>query len=108
MPHAMYGLEEIGLAGEVVLHFRLHVRHVGRVNESVPIKQYVIVIEVVPEHCLPASRQVDALGIAVEVPDTVIRCGINELVALVHFIQDITILGPFEANGQRCADQFEQ
>ncbi len=83
----------------MVAHFGLYPRHVGGVDEAVPVQQQILLLRVVAEHRLPAAGQKNLLFLAVEIPDSVIRRRRNQRVALVQFVEHPLVMHPLESRG---------
>ena len=92
----------------MLTHTHLYARDVIRMHEVVPVEYHVLVVRVVPKHGLPAARQIDALGITVEIPDTVVRGHGNQRITLLQFIQNFPVPDAFKAYGQRRTKQLHQ
>jgi hypothetical protein len=72
MFHPVYRLEKLCLAFKVLTHSRLHASDIIRVHQVVPVEFDVFLFRIVAKHGFPAPRQIDALCLAVKIPNPVI------------------------------------
>ena len=104
----MDGFEKRRFAFEVLTHAALHPRDIVGMHEVVPVELHVVVVGIVPEHGLPATRQVDALAVAVEVPDTIIGRHRDQRIAFLELLENLLVANAFEAHCQRRAEELHK
>ena len=100
----MHRLEERRLSFQVFTHLALHARHVIRVHQRVPVERDIVVIDIIAKHGLPARGQLDAFGLAVEVPDAVIGGHVDKLAALVDIAEYRPVVEQLQARRQGRTD----
>ena len=106
--HTMNGFKKRRLTCKMFTHLRLHACDVVRMHEAIPIEYDILVIGVITKHGFPASRQVNALGIAVKIPDAIIRGHRDQRVTFLQLIEHFTIANSFHSDSKRRSKQLHQ
>ena len=106
--HAMRAFEYRGLAGDVVADGGLYARQIVRVHEAAPVRAAAHILVAVPEHRLPARREIHLVALDVEVPHAVVGRGLKQIGALLELGEARLDTNTLESRGEAGADELHQ